>query len=115
MIHTGRARRLDRARIRADLREAVSAYVLIPPARETGRLTARLTRHLTALLRMTEGQLAACAAGSVDSVMRRASLDRARKALAERPGQSPEGAADHVLSLHLILVELLGYLPKETS
>ncbi|MBH1932914.1 hypothetical protein I5Q34_01165 [Streptomyces sp. AV19] len=108
------ARRLDHAQIRDDLREAVNAYVLISPARETGRVIARLTRHLTALLRMTERQAAACPRGSVPFVMRQASADRAREALAKHSGRGPRSAADHALALYCAVIELLDYLPEES-
>ncbi|MBH1938637.1 hypothetical protein I5Q34_31000 [Streptomyces sp. AV19] len=108
------ARRLDRAQIRDDLCEAVNAYVLIPPARETGKVIVRLTRHLTALLRMTERQATTYATGSVPFVMRQASVDRARKALAKRPGRGPRSVADHALALYWAVIELLDYLPEES-
>ncbi|KAB7850108.1 DUF6415 family natural product biosynthesis protein [Streptomyces mobaraensis] len=114
MITSHSHRRLDRDQIRADMSQAVDAYVQIPPARETARLTTRLTRHLTSLIRMTERQAAACAPGSVDRFMRQASLERARAALAERPERDPQSAAAHVLTLYWALLQLVDYLREPT-
>ncbi|MBC2874045.1 MULTISPECIES: DUF6415 family natural product biosynthesis protein [Streptomyces] len=114
MITTQSHRRLNRAQIRTDLCKAVDAYVLIPPIHETARLIARLTRHLTGLIRLTERQAAACAPESVDRWMRLASLERARVALGKRPEPDAEGAADHALTLYWALFELIDYLRDPT-